>query len=137
MGLSPVVTMDIALSALAGYRLLSSHAFLSARVIGELKLSYLAAGPTELRVLLIALTIAMYVQGKASDVLGDYSGYDLLIGGVGTLLIALFVIQTIATGRHLAHVDRRCARALRLWRRSTYSSLPRGRWHFHDRESVV
>src|SRR3546814_8752345 len=65
MGLSPFVTMDIALIALAGYLLLSIHAFLSARVIGELKLSYLAAGPTELRVLLIALTIAMYVQGKA------------------------------------------------------------------------
>ncbi|RIA46907.1 CDP-alcohol phosphatidyltransferase-like enzyme [Hephaestia caeni] len=107
MGLSPFVTMDIALIALAGYLLLSIHAFLSARVIGELKLSYLAAGPTELRVLLIALTIAMYVQGKAADVLGDYSGYDLLIGGVGTILIALFVIQTIATGRHLANVDRR------------------------------
>src|SRR3546814_4965775 len=94
--------------------LLSIHAFLSARVFGELKLSFLAAGPTELRVLLIALTIAMYVQGKASDVLGDYSGYDLLIGGVGTLLIALFVIQTIATGRHLANVDRRDRKSTRL-----------------------
>src|SRR3546814_6040746 len=41
---------DIALIALAGYLLLSIHAFLSARVIGELKLPYLAAGPTELRV---------------------------------------------------------------------------------------
>ncbi|HVJ00042.1 MAG TPA: CDP-alcohol phosphatidyltransferase family protein [Sphingomonas sp.] len=107
MGLSPFVTMDIAMIALAGYLLLSIHAFLSARVMGELKLSYLAAGPTELRVILIALTIAMYVQGKASDVLGDYSGYDLLVGGAGTILIILFVIQTISTGRHLARIDRR------------------------------
>src|SRR3546814_20506234 len=88
MGLSPFVTMDIALIALAGYLLLSIHAFLSARVIGELKLSYLAAGPTELRVLLIALTLALYVQGQASEVLGDYSVYGLLLGVVGTLLHA-------------------------------------------------
>src|SRR3546814_20908849 len=65
MGLSPFVTMDIALIAPAGYLLLSIHAFLSARVIGELKLPYHAAGHTELRVLLLALTTALQIGREA------------------------------------------------------------------------
>ncbi|HCE22602.1 MAG TPA: CDP-alcohol phosphatidyltransferase, partial [Hyphomonas sp.] len=49
IGLSPYVTMNIAMVALAGYLLMSVHTFLAARVMGELRLSYLAMGPTELR----------------------------------------------------------------------------------------
>ena len=49
IGLSNYVMLEVALVALAGYLLLSIHAFLSVRVLGELKLSYLNAGPTELR----------------------------------------------------------------------------------------
>ncbi len=49
LGLSPYIKLDVALVALAGYYLLSIHAFLAARVVGEMKLSYVAAGPTELR----------------------------------------------------------------------------------------
>src|SRR3546814_16145456 len=68
MGLSPFVRFDIALIALAGYLLLSIHAFLSARVLGELRLSYLSAGPTELRLMLIALTLMMMTLGSAPGV---------------------------------------------------------------------
>lgn len=106
MGLSPFVTMDIAMVALAGYLLMSIHAFLSARVTGELKLSYMAAGPTEARLFLIAITVAMLVNGKATEVLGDYSSYDLMVGTVACILLALFLFQTAVMGRHLARIDR-------------------------------
>src|SRR3546814_2225921 len=76
MGLSPLVRFDIALIALAGYLLLSIHAFLSARVLGELRLSYLSAGPTELRLMLIALTLMMMTLGSAPGVFGAISGFD-------------------------------------------------------------
>jgi phosphatidylglycerophosphate synthase len=56
LGLSPFVRLDVSLVALAGYLLLSVHAYLTARALGELKLSYMSAGPTELRLGLIALT---------------------------------------------------------------------------------
>lgn len=105
MGLSPFVTMDIAMIALAGYFLLSIHAFLSARVLGELKLSYLAAGPTELRFMLIALTVMMMVLGTAPGVFGTISGFDVFVGTVGGVLILLFVGQTLLTGRRLARMD--------------------------------
>ncbi|GLT02070.1 hypothetical protein GCM10007897_34730 [Sphingobium jiangsuense] len=106
IGLSPFVTMDVALVALAGYLLLSIHAYLSARVLGEFKLSYLAAGPTELRLMLIALTLMMMMLGSGPGVFGKLSGFDLFVGVAGMILILLFVIQTLVTGRRLARTDR-------------------------------
>lgn len=107
MGLSPFVTMNVALIALAGYLLLSIHAFLSARVLGELKLSYLSAGPTELRLMLIGLTIMMMALGTDPGLFGQWSGFDLFVGTVGSILILLFVGQTLVTARRLALAERR------------------------------
>ncbi|MCR5869823.1 MULTISPECIES: CDP-alcohol phosphatidyltransferase family protein [unclassified Sphingomonas] len=107
IGLSPFVTMDIAMIALAGYLLMSIHAFLSARVVGELRLSYLAAGPTELRLMLIGMTVMMWVLGPDRGLFGTISGFDLFVGGIGTILILLFLVQTITTGRRLAALERR------------------------------
>jgi hypothetical protein len=81
--------------------LLAIHAFLSARVIGELKLSHIAAGPTELRLLLIGLTISMYAFGDVGPRIISLEPFDLIIGLVGSLLIILFAIQTLITARRL------------------------------------
>ncbi len=102
IGLSPYVTLEVALVALAGYLLLSIHAFLSVRVLGELKLSYLNAGPTELRFMLIGLTLAMLAFGDGPGWFGAVSGFDLFVGTVGAILILLFVVQTAVTSRRLA-----------------------------------
>ncbi|MCP3729691.1 CDP-alcohol phosphatidyltransferase family protein [Sphingomonas sp. MG17] len=107
MGLSPFVTMDIAMIALAGYLLMSIHAFLSARVVGELRLSYLAAGPTELRLVLIGMTVMMMVLGSGRGLFGSWSGFDILVGAIGGTLILLFVGQTLITGRKLAAAEAR------------------------------
>lgn len=102
IGLSPYVTLEVALVALAGYLLLSIHAFLSVRVLGELKLSYLNAGPTELRFMLIALTLVMIGLGTGPGIFGRVNGFDVFVGGIGLLLITLFVLQTWVTARRLA-----------------------------------
>lgn len=102
IGLSPYVTLEVALVALAGYLLLSIHAFLSVRVLGELKLSYFNAGPTELRFLLVGLTLAMMAFGHGPGWFGLVSGFDIIVGSVGIILIGLFVMQTAATARRLA-----------------------------------
>lgn len=107
IGLSPFVGMNVALIALAGYFLMSMHAFLAARVIGELRLSYMAAGPTELRLFLMLLTVAMMFDDPTKDLIGNVSGFDILIGGIGGGLILLFVIQTFAVAKQLAVTDRR------------------------------
>jgi phosphatidylglycerophosphate synthase len=101
LGLSPFVRLDIALFALAGYLLLSVHAFLAARVVGELRLSYLNAGPTELRLALIAITLAMFAFGGLPVADTGLGAFDLIVGGVGVVMVVLFVIQTLVTARHL------------------------------------
>lgn len=94
IGLSPYVRLDLSLVALAGYYLLSIHAFLAARVVGELKLSYVAAGPTELRLILIAMTLTMLADGRPHAVYRSLSGFDIAMGLAGLLMIAIFVVQT-------------------------------------------
>ena len=100
LGLSPFVNLDVALFTLAGYLLLSIHAFLAARVVGEIRLSYLAGGPTELRLTLVVLTIAMYVWGPVPLYAG-FTLFDAITGGVGVILILLFIVQTAQTARLL------------------------------------
>jgi hypothetical protein len=109
IGLSPFVRLDVALFALSGYFLLSIHAYLAARVVGEMRLSYLAAGPTELRLVLIVLTLAMLAFGSGPGLFGSISGFDLFVGAVGMILVILFVAQTLTTARGLATVDK-CSR---------------------------
>lgn len=105
LGLSPFVTLDVALIAAAGYLLLSIHAFLSARVVGELKLSHIAAGPTEARLVLIALTVMMMVLGGAPGMFGRISGFDLFVGAVAAIFLVLFAAQTIMVGKRLARLE--------------------------------
>lgn len=107
MGLSPYIRVDVALFAVAGYLLLSIHAYLSVYTVGELKLSYLAAGPTELRVVVITMTLLMIGLGQAPGWFGAISGFDIFVGSVGVLFMVLFIIQTIATARRLAVREKR------------------------------
>lgn len=106
MGASPYIRMDVALIALAGYLLLSIHAYLAARVMGEFKLSYLSAGPTELRLLLIGMTLAMMLLGSKPGYFGAISGFDLFVGVIAALLVVLFIIQTLITAKRLDIAER-------------------------------
>lgn len=109
MGLSPYVRVDLALLTTSAYLLLSIHAYLSARVLGELKLSYLNAGPTELRFVLIALTAAMFWLGPQPGLFAPYSGFDLFVGFAGAVMIVLFITQTLVTARRLDKIERQRA----------------------------
>lgn len=102
LGLSPFVRLDVSLIALAGYYLLSIHAFLAVRVLGEMRLSYAAAGPTELRLALIAMTLLMLAVGHGSPRIVGLSAFDFTVALAGAILISLFVVQTIVTGRRIA-----------------------------------
>ena len=101
LGLSPYVRLDVAMFGIAGYLLLSIHTFLAARVLDEFRLSYIAAGPTELRLMLIAMTGTMLALGPQTMAGGDYTVFDAFIATLGSVLIVLYIVQTIATARRL------------------------------------
>jgi phosphatidylglycerophosphate synthase len=101
LGISPYVRLDVALFALIGYFMLSIHAFLAARVVSEMRLSYLAGGPTELRLILIVMTLLMIFFGNVPSFVPGMSAYDVFVGGVGILMVILFIIQTTKTAREL------------------------------------
>lgn len=102
IGLSPYIRLDLALLALAGYLLLSIHTFISARVAGEFRLSYVGGGPTELRILLVILSIAMYVMGPRP--LGAISGWTVFDGLVAVMaagMIIIYIVQTLSMAAKL------------------------------------
>jgi phosphatidylglycerophosphate synthase len=101
LGVSPYIRLDVALIALAGYYMLAAHAFLSARVVGEMKLSAIAAGPTELRLILIGLTVCMYAFGLSGPRFKSLGIFDAFVGAVATILILLFIAQTLSMARRL------------------------------------
>src|SRR3546814_14304566 len=84
--------------------LLAIHTFLSAKVLGEFRLSYLAGGPTELRLMLMALTMAMPLVGGATVFGTDFSPFDLFALALASILLTLFVVQSFSTARLLSRL---------------------------------
>lgn len=106
MGLSPYLRMDTALFGLCGYLLLSIHTFISAKVTGVMSLTYLGGGPTEVRMVLIVLTICMYIFGPEANIHWPFAGqlfspFDIFAVVLGFLLTSIFVFHTSRTGIEL------------------------------------
>jgi len=102
IGASPYFRLDVALFGAAGYLLLAIHTFLSAKVLGEFRLSYMAGGPTELRLMLMAMTMIMPLVGGATVFGTDFSAFDIFGLVIASILMTLYVIQSLATARLLA-----------------------------------
>jgi phosphatidylglycerophosphate synthase len=107
MGLSPYVRLDIALLALCGYLMMSILVFLRTHASGVFKISYGRFGPTEVRVILLILTLIMFLAGpvRLPAVSSTLTLYDLLVGAVAVVLIVLYLANTIRQARQLAQVE--------------------------------
>ena len=106
LGASPYLQVEVALYTVVAYLLMSVHTFLLAKVAGEFPLSHMGAGPTELRIMLVVLTVIMGFLGPDVGRVAGFNAFDILFGAVATLLVALFIIQTVREGRTLAAIDR-------------------------------
>ncbi|MGH6840206.1 MAG: CDP-alcohol phosphatidyltransferase family protein [Methylocella sp.] len=102
-GLSAYIRLDVALFALLGYFMLCMYVFLYNHVSQRFQLSFLALGPTELRVGLIGLNGWMYFAGDVKIALGSatFSPYDLVLCGAGTIFVCLFAINVFKVARKL------------------------------------
>ncbi|GAC1551221.1 MAG: hypothetical protein NVS2B5_07930 [Beijerinckiaceae bacterium] len=98
LGLTLYVRMDIALFVLGGYYMLCMYVFLNNHVTGLFQLSFLALGPTELRLGLIFINGWMYGQGKVGTVIGGefFSEYDMVLAFTGIVFVAIFVVRMVS-----------------------------------------
>lgn len=105
LGCTAFVRMDVALLAASCYLLLSVHTFLAARVLGTFRLSYGLMGPTELRVMLIGLTVAMFILDPHVPRSGGHSVFDLFAIFVSAVLLVIFAKQTFVLARALRQAE--------------------------------
>ncbi len=102
MAVSGLMTPLVALGVLVAYLLVSAEVFLSTAVGGEFRMSFVRIGPTELRLGIAALAVALirwptaHVPGLGRVLVMDVAGLVAIAG----LLTALGV-SAILMGRHL------------------------------------
>lgn len=101
IGMSPYIEFEIAAIPLLGYLLLAIHTFISAKVLGEFQLAHAGAGPTELRIMLIVLTIAMWALGPIPVGFQNFTIFDAFAFVIGLILIGLYVKSTWQTAMRL------------------------------------
>lgn len=107
LGLSPYVRFEAAALALIGYLLMSVLVYVRTYVEGVFQISFGKFGPTEVRFIIILCNALFYfIDFPLLELsLGTVSLFDVLIGGLGIILIALFVASTIRQARELAKID--------------------------------
>ena len=109
LGLSPLMRLDIALFIMGGYLCLSIYTYLSTIVIGKFKLTYASLGPTEMRLIIIAVCI-FRIYNPWPDVFVKVFGvqwtvYDCIGAIVAAALFLIYVISMIQDLRKLAKID--------------------------------
>ena len=106
-GVSAYIRLDVALFALLGYFMLCMYVFLYNQVSQRFQLSFLALGPTELRVGLIGINCWMYVAGNSRIAIGGemFSPYDLVLCGAGIIFVCLFAANVFNVARKLRLED--------------------------------
>ena len=107
LGLSPHIRLEMALFALLGYLLMCIFVFLFDHVTGNFQMSFLALGPTELRLIVIFLNSVMYSVGTWDVVIGreTFSAYDLFLGGCAVCLFCLYVMNVWKMAQRLRRED--------------------------------
>jgi archaetidylinositol phosphate synthase len=98
LGLSPYARLDSALLALIGYHALTIHSLVWNAVAGEHRISGAVFGPTELRIALVAINIALWSGGAPKGFLG-YAGLswcDVLMLAVFAIMMIVFLFSVFA-----------------------------------------
>jgi hypothetical protein len=94
--------------ALIGYLMLSVYVYVRTFVDGVFQISYGKLGPTEVRVIIVALNTAMFFIGvhKVSLPFGQFTVYDIPVALIALVLILIFVVSSWTKARELAAIDR-------------------------------
>lgn len=108
LALSPVISFAAGMLVLVGYLLMSILVYVQTYVEGKFKISYGKFGPTEMRALLVLISLYVYFFGVPYLNLsfGTVNALDILAGFVGMALIIIYIVSVIQGARALADADR-------------------------------
>lgn len=109
IGCSPFMSMTVGLAILAGYLCMSIYTYLSTIILGEFRLTYGKLGPTEVRIIIIAVCI-LYIFNPWKEVRIDilahpFSIFDLIGLTVAAILFAIYIVSMVTDLRKLARQD--------------------------------
>lgn len=107
LALSGYMHPYIAVGLLIAFLLLSIQSYLATYAVGEFRLSFWSFGPTELRLLLVAGNVALFIRGPIAYVFGrPYRLFDVggAIGLVGMVL--MLIVWTATNARRLYKEER-------------------------------
>ena len=93
LGLSPYMSLVVALLALVAYLMISAEAYLATHAHGVFRVSLFRIGPTELRILLALGTVHLFCRpwvelGGSSYLLFDVGGAVAIVGMFGGLVFS-------------------------------------------------
>ena len=109
IGLSPFMSMNIALMILAGYLCMSIYTYISTIVMGEFRLTYASLGPTEVRIIVILVSVAyIFIPSKniGFEALGRYwTVFDTIGSVVAVILFLIYICSMVSDLRKLSKQD--------------------------------
>lgn len=103
IGLSPWVRLDVALLMLTAYHMLAVYVLVYSLVQGEFHLDVAGFGPTEMRLGIIVLNLAIMAIGAPSLTVAGlpFTWCDVLLLVIFVGLIALFLFELISKAREI------------------------------------
>ncbi|MGB3713384.1 MAG: CDP-alcohol phosphatidyltransferase family protein [Candidatus Promineifilaceae bacterium] len=106
LGLSPIISFEVASLALIGYLLLTVYVYVNTYVTGVFKISYGKFGPTEMRAIAIIANVVFFIWASPTIELwfGTVSVYDIFILAIAAILITLFIYSVAKRASELANI---------------------------------
>jgi phosphatidylglycerophosphate synthase len=114
IGLSPYVDLGIALGLVVVYLALSINVYLESTVFGVFRLAYGRLGPTEVRLILIALNTAVAIS-EATPAPLPFSLSVAANRGMTILLVGMVVMLVARFARNLHHLAKLEPQRFRWW----------------------
>jgi len=107
IGLSPYVSLSVALTGVLAYLVLSINVYLESAVFGVFRLGYGRMGPTETRMVLVLANVLLVLAGPDPAVvtIANWVGVALSLGMGGT--VAVRVARNLAALARLEPLSRR------------------------------
>ena len=109
LGLAPVMYLSISLFIMGGYLCMSIYTYLSTIVMDKFRLTYASLGPTEARLIIIAVYI-LYIFNPWPDVKVEIAGmpwsvFDITGAVVALIIYAIYIGSMARDLRYLSKID--------------------------------